>query len=362
MTKSSSTRSVQIISTLGLFSMLFVTRIVINVTYSSDVLDVSNTWDYIISALLSMAVTAVMLVPIYFVNKNSHSLNFQDFVFTNFKKTYGVVFVVFALYFLYVCSYTFCLFSNFLNDLSNPQVNPLLISILLVVVCLYGATKGIQAIVRTSAIIFIFLILSFIFLFISLATQIDKLNFKPFFEDGFAPTANGLLTMVARNFALPVLVVLLPICKGNIKKGLSIWTVSVYAVIIIFIVVLTGALGDYIQYLKHPVLSGSAMGELGILKRLDVVYLGFWTAGMFVKISLYLYLFKEMVTAVFNSATGKTAMYLLGLLLVVLGVWANKSYYVSALWFNTFILCGFTVFIGLIMPLIFLLKTKRGVK
>ena len=59
------------ISAAQLFVMLFISRTIVNITYSLYIAETSEMWDNLVSAVISFFLTLLMVIPVYLLYKLS---------------------------------------------------------------------------------------------------------------------------------------------------------------------------------------------------------------------------------------------------------------------------------------------------
>lgn len=349
------------ISVAQLFVMLFISRYIVNITYSLYVTDISKMWDNLISAVISFFLTLLMVIPVYLLYKRSPSHSILDRGYIAWGKLGAIIAVIYAVYYIWVLCYNLSLFDLFVTDLMNPKISAAALSLGVMAAAIYGAYKGIEALGRTSGLVLIAILAAFIFLICALAVQVDPLNYKPYFADDMSGVLNGTLLELAQNSCIPALAVLLPFAKGNVKKAIGWWCTSVYGTIILVVLLVVGVLGDYLGTQVFPVYTAASVAQIGIFQRMDAVFLGVWTAGIFIKCSLFLYLVSLCIKKMWGEKASRISILVTGavVLLTTYGITASNA--VMAVLFNNNVLLSLTVLTAVIIPLIFLLtKRKRG--
>ena len=346
-----------------LFATLFISRIITNITYSSTISSSNSIWDQIISSGIAFILTFFMIIPVYLICNKRESMNIADMSYFLIGKI-GVIFVfIYAAYYIFICVYSLSLFNNFVTNVMDPNISIILMSVSVLITTSYAAFKGIEALVRASGFILFLVILAGIFIIISLLPQIDSLNYEPLMYDGNQDVVKGVILMLSTTSCIPAMAMLIPLAKGKVKKGIVLWNVATYASISIFIFAIVGALGDYVKTQLFPVYTASMIAGIGFLKNLDSLYLGIWTTGLFIKISLFLLLFSMCIKRIFGDLAGRISIFVGAVFIVVISVLSNNTPYFNSYIYNVNFLFGFTLLTSIIMPLILLIvdfiKSRR---
>lgn len=343
-----------VISSAQLFGILFLSRMVINITYSPLMFGSGNIWDHIISAVISFVLTFILVIPMYKICTLRPNMTIADNSYFLFGKLGYIFIFVYAVYYLCVCGYTLSMFNMFVTNVMSPNISVVVLSIAIILTSCYGAFKGIEALVRASGVLLALICLALIFLIISLIPQIDTLNYVPFMLSGTGDVKRGVLLMVSRTSCIPVMGMILPMVKGSVKKGIIKWNTAVYASIIVLIYVMVGSMGDYLKTQMFPVYTAASIAELGILKRLDALYLGIWSTGLFVKISLFLFVFSLCVSRIFGERSGRISVFVGGVLVAIAGILVEKYKQFSVYLYNVDFFLVFTIITAVIIPLLLL--------
>lgn len=338
-------------SVFQLFAILFISRMVVNVTYSSYSADIDSLHFGAVATLIALPLTLLMVTPIYLMFKTGAGRTVTDNAYDLFKKWGAVIAVVYGLYFLWILIKTLSQFNVMVTNVLNPTASVLVLSIAVVVASMYGAYKGIEALGRATTIIFIFIAVALITLLFTLVPKVDKLNYVPITMANTKDIVSVVMDMLSKNSCIPAMAILLPFVKGKTKATVCWWGVAVYATTAVFILLITGVLGEYLQTQVFPVYSLTAVASLGVTERLDGLFLGVWTAGMFVKISLYIYLLSACVKRIFGETISRWSILICGILVLIASMGLTITESVFNMVFNNTLLLALTITTGVVIPL-----------
>lgn len=351
------------ISVSQLFCLLFISRMVVSMTYGNILIGDSEIWDHLISAPISMILTWIILIPIYVLFVMDKKMNVLD----NLRELCGRIGIciisIYILYFLLISFHTVSVFEKFIFNAINPPISvPFLTALLLFSSC-YGAYKGIEAISRASGLIFVFTVFAMIFFLISLISSIEPINYKPLMFKGNESVFEGIKLLISQSSCVPAMAVLLPMAKGNHKKGIIIWNTGVYLVFASLIMLVVGTMGDFSQTQLFPVYTAAGIGKFGSFKHLDSLYLGIWISGIFIKLSLFLMLAGEGVKKIWGEQARKRSILIFGFLISVMSFFSDKLELLSSPFMTSFLI-WFLIIISVIIPIVLIIirlrKKKRG--
>jgi len=289
--------------------------------------------------------------------KNNENLDITDINEKILGKFGKIISVIYAFYFLLSCTYTLSNFKIFIESVINPPISFLVLLTSIIIFACYSAAKGINAIARAGVIILFLTFFLLIMIYISLFKLIDFTNFRPFFYENYNSLTDGIFFMLSRMSCIPAMGMLLPMCFGNIKKGIITWNFLVLFLMSSMIFLVTGVLGELSDIKLFPIYTATSAAKISKFENLDSLYLGLWTAGIFLKLSLFLNLSSECLRKSFGRKSNKIIIFLLGIILIITNMFVKISNIMSGI-FDTRFLFFMTIFTAFLVPLILLIIKK----
>lgn len=345
------------ISVGQLFSMLFISRMVVSMTYGTLLISDSDIWDHVISAGVSFLITFLLVIPIYSLFSMDEKMNLID----NLRELCGRVgwlfIVVYTIYYLIISFHTLAVFNNFILSAINPPISLPLLSLLLLSSACYGAYKGLEALARTSNFILVSTAFSILFLGISLFSSIESINFKPLLYNGTESAMEGTVYMLSQSSCIPALAVLLPLAKGNHKLGIAAWNIGVYSVFALVIMLIVGTMGDFADTQLFPVYTAAGIGKFGSLRHLDSLYLGIWISGIFLKLSLFLLLAGEGVKKIWGEKARKVSVVIFSILMAIFPFFSENLNILHQSFITEFLFV-FLIVISVVIPSVLVVLKK----
>lgn len=336
--------------------ILFLSRIVVNITYNPYLSGSGEMIDHILSCVVSFVITSIMFIPIYFMYKKYDTLNLIDDSYYLLGKFGVVVAILFALYFLLVSIYSLSLYTVFMNNVIMPDMPILVVCVAVTIVSVYAAFRGIEGLARASTLLLVLSLISIIFLICTLIPHVDTLNYTPLLYDGNHQFLQGVNIMISRTSCIALIAVFIPyLKKGNLKAGFITWNAGVYLLMILLILSIVGSQGDFLKTHVFPIYAAFNDASIGFLKRLDVFYLGIWTTGLFVKISINMLAFSICISKIFGEKYFKTIAALGGVIIAVSSIIIASTSKVELFTITSSIPICITLFISLIIPTILLI-------
>lgn len=347
-----------IITVPQLFSMLFISRMVFNLTYTPIFLGTDGMWANIISNLLAFVISFIFVIPIYKICTKKQGSDISDVSFSLFGKLGALVSIIYALYYLFIVCYTLSSFSIFVTTVADPNISLVVLTFSIIIISSYAAFKGIEGLARASSIILALVAVSLIVIVVSLVVRINSFNYSPILNYGIDKIVYNTTLIVANTPCIPALAMLIPYAKGNIKKGFKVWNISVFVVISIFIILIVGSLGDYLKTQMFPFYTATSIAQVGEIKRMDALYLGIWTCALFVKISLFLYLFYISVKKICTKKGSRISVLIALLVAAIFSISVTKYRGISYYLYRPEFLFVFTIITSIVIPVILIFVEK----
>lgn len=340
-----------------LFVLLFISRAIVTITYSPELSSGEDMWNHLISALISFPLTLLMLVPVLLLRKQNAAMSVLEFSEDIFKRFSIIIVLFYAIYFLLVCGYGIALYNKFILLGVNGEVPIFAILAAVVVASCYGAFKGIEAMARASGLILVGLLVTVLILIFALTPSVEPENYRSILSVSEESVYDGTILMLSRMSCIAALAVLYPIVKGNVTRGSILWSSFIFIVIMVFIILVTGSLGDYLKYSIFPVYQAAKTVNIGFLQRLDALFIGLWTAGLFCRLSLFLYLFALCIGKIFGKRTSRLAIVIGGASILIFGALISDLGFESFI-FNSNLWLWLTLTAAVIIPLVLLILYK----
>ncbi len=342
-----------VVTTTQMFALLFLSAIVVGLTYNLPMSKSNNLQDHIASAFIAMGLSFVLIMPVYKLYQINNAMNIADSCMWLFKK-FGIVFlIVYGLYYIFASCYILSLFNIFVGNIMSLNVSPFFLTLAVVVTASYAACKGIEGIARGGIIIFFIICIAIIFIVITLIPQVDIMNYSPLLYKNMDETLNGVFYILSLAFYIPLAGILFPFIKGNVKKTVCILNFSVYGILILAMFIVSGALGDYLKTQTFPIYSATSVAEIGVFRRLDAVYLGIFTMGLFITISLFLLAFYLVMKKMLGEKRGKFIVALGDILVLLISLVLPLF---SNLFYNMKFILLFTILTSFFIPIILLIR------
>ena len=351
----------KIISLPQFIVLLMVNRLVISMTFGPSSINGNDIWDCIISSAVVFLLTFLMVIPVSILCKNSDGSDILDINEYTLGKFGKIISIIYSFYFILVCTYTLFTFKIFIENVINPPISFPVLSTTMIIFACYASSKGIESISRCSSIILFFIVFLLALIGFSLFKVTDFTNFKPFFYSGYESLTDGIIFMISRMSCIPAMGLLIPMTNGNIKKGIIFWNILVFSLMSVSIFLVVGVLGDLSSVKLFPIYTATSVSKISKFENLDSLYLGLWTSGIFLKLSMFLNLSSECLRKSFGNKSNKIIIFLLGIILFLTNTFSKISNSFKGI-FNVKFIFFFTILTAFVIPLMLLILKKRSKK
>ena len=302
--------------------LIIICRIISVLTIMSPIYMGPTNQDTWMVVLTSFIYTILASVPILFLSNKFNNLTIIQYMEKIFGKFLGkVVVIIYATFY----TRTAILFSYIAIQMVRssflPDTKPIITIMVLMISCVYVASKGIEAIARFAEI-FVPVILITISIFIILGyNNVDLSVLLPIYKESTFFNINyGAIQLTFTFIDINILAMIAP--KLESKKEInSIFIKSVlYSLgFVIASVVTQASLG--VEQSKHsnfPFLAYiRRIKAYSIFERIESIYIIMWISAMIIKIATYIYISNQGFKEIFEKKSGNIYIYMIGVIVAL---------------------------------------------
>lgn len=337
------------ISSSQLFCLLLLSRGVLSVACGAFG---GNIGSAALSAAIALIASILLSIPVLYLGKDGTA---------ELQSGAGrAVSGIYAIYFFYSVCVTMSMFTVLREETSGMRISVILVPILMAAAAVYASYKGIEAIARCGALILFAVASAFVLLCLSLIPKSDMLNLPPLGSYKVADIIDNAVIMVGEQSCIPAILFIYPHIKGSVKKPTVLWLFVLFACVIFLSLFITSILGDYALSQPFPVYSWARLSSFGVLQRLDSIFLAVWTAGVFVRLSLLLWVLSVCIRYAFGKKLSRLAAPVFGVLALITAVVVPFNTAIRSLVLNPGLLLFATIFCCLVLPFALILKRRLG--
>ncbi|SDE91443.1 GerAB/ArcD/ProY family transporter [Sporomusa acidovorans] len=267
--------------------------------------------DVWITEILALFYLPLLCAPLLFLSKQFAQLTIIEYLTIIAGKWIGKALgVLYTVFFLFIAIIDLSLFDNIIKPINFPETPDYAIIALALITCGYGVFKGLEVITR-AAELFAPQVLAVIAFYAVL--QIPDMDFRVFLpilaDSSFSEINFRAFNTAARMNEIVVLAMLVPsISKKGKPTTILFWAAIIVTVFSLIIIVPTLAgLGlDLAKKTFDPYyLFIKQISIYDFITRIEFLIVAAWNIGMFLKISLLLYLSTISIVQIFGLSRRK---------------------------------------------------------
>ncbi|OEF97807.1 GerAB/ArcD/ProY family transporter [Desulfuribacillus alkaliarsenatis] len=231
-----------------------------------------------------------------------------------------IAIVIFFVYFFSLAT-AMTAYMAHTNQTILPETPRSVIKWCFLFVCFYSLYRGPASVIRSGGLFFTILILASITLVFFLLPDLDFQEFKPIMYHGWEPLLVGLLVPTVLFFETLFILHILPMVKT------TKWTYRVpylaHLLAGLLLLIVSGSLvavfgAKEAEELQFPLFTlVRAVSVAGFLERLEFMVVGIWYASIFLTVTMFLYVCRELFLHMFKRLNKHTKYVNVALILVV---------------------------------------------
>ncbi len=347
------------ISVWQMIILLFLSRTFNTVTFVPGFSGYTNTpaeyWGILLSGLLAV----LLVIPVFLLCRKMPQMNVVAAAYYVSRPIGISVSLLYTGMMLLVTVNTIAHFVFFLTNTIYTQTSVWWLVVPTLLVALYAAFHGIQAIARSGSIVFVVFLLLFGLIVLSVGGDIELVNFRVTLHGEWRQVLFASWREAASNLELAAFALLLPYVKNRRKTGAGVYIVSSTAFVVVVMFLITTVLGDYARSCVFPFYTVASLGEVSVLQRLDSVHIALWTLIGVLKIALFLFLAADCLKYLLPRRSVRWSACICAVCVLPFAIW--MSYDLVTLYRGAQVeQSGIPLLVGCVaLPLIVLLFCKR---
>lgn len=262
------------ISSSQLFFVLFVSRIVVTLTYVQTVSVGKLSSDFLFSIALSFVFTMLLSVPIILCLKSNRE---------------SVIPIAYSLYFIWLSAINISRFSYFASSRISVNSSMIFFIIAIVASACYCAIMGVEGISRFGSICGVILLITVTVVLIFNVHNLNMINYYPVETNSKMDVVKNALVMTSNSAEPAVLLIMSDKINGSKFKPLLASIGASYLTVFLLILFVVGIMGASATLQAYPIFSLFQMASVGSFSRLDMLHTAFWVLALLLKISVLIY-------------------------------------------------------------------------
>lgn len=257
-----------------IFLVLFVSRIVVTLTYVQTVSVGKLGTDFLFSIVISCVFTIILSIPSYLSVKNNKSVLLP---------------YLYAVYFSWLAGVGISRFSYFASSRVNTSSSMVLFIIVISVAAGYCAVLGIEGISRFGSFCGLLLVITLAIVLLFNVHNFHFINFLPVYSNSLTDIFKNAFVMASNSTEPAVFLILSNRINGNKSKPLFLSLLVSYITVLLIIAFVVGVMGANASLQSYPIFALFQMASAGSLSRLDMLHTSFWVLALLLKSSLLIY-------------------------------------------------------------------------
>ncbi len=266
------------IAPVSVLYLLYISRIVVTLTYIQSVTTNLMNPDIMISMVIAMGLTIVFALPVIYCSKKH-------------KNPVDVVWLgpFYSLYLIFAAALSISRFSYFASTTLNPDSQALLFVLVIGICALYAALLGIEGIARFSSFCFLMLVIAIATVFLCNIKNYNEINLYPLITNKTDRIFYNSLTLASNSMEI---VLFLPLSKrvnGYAVRPLIRAVTLSYLTIIVLLLFVFGVMGDSAGIHSFPLYALFQLAKVRSFEKIDALHISFWIFGIFLKSAILFY-------------------------------------------------------------------------
>lgn len=349
------------ISVNQLFFLLFVSRILVSLTYIPSMNYQQTKGDLLLSILLAAPILILAWLPISIYMKRYSNMPIMQLDSVVGEKTVKALCSLYFLWFVLSAGLNVSRFVTFVNTQMSPQMSKILLSVLIIIGACYGAFLGLQSLGRVASVLIWLLLVGFVIILGMSSKYFTVTNFSPILENPISDNILNAVSIASSTSEMAVVLFVLPTMNEKIGKKFALWSVGVFAVIWVLYFFTVGTLGEYAKIEAYPVFTLSQISGDNLFERMEVVHTSFWLLALFLKTAMFISCASFCVKTVFPNISKLFSIAVSGVSSIVSAIVISSVFAVYNGAVNPYVtIVSFAVFIVVIPTALILLGRRKS--
>lgn len=343
-----------------LLILMFVTKISSVIMYPESFSGILSVWSLMPSLLISIACIFIISLPIILCTHYEKSGLIRSMYD---GKAIPLILIVVSIYRGMSDLYRF---NGFSIEYGGLDLSQFFIVALIFTAAFYGAWRGIEGIVRFSALVFMWVVLGSIIVTAGLLPSFDTELIRRLGTASSEDAAGYLPFVLSDGGELILLLCFLGRTKGRAFQNIMRWNIFQGLFLISMLILVSGTMGIYLKDMTFPfyhITEGA-----GFLQRLHPVFIGIVISAFVCRLGACLIIIRESLKSLSYDEKTAGRLFPVFACLIVVGVVAlnNAADFAEVIFNNDIMLISFAV-ITILIPLIrlgsvlFSRKGRRGI-
>lgn len=300
--------------------------------------------DILLPSIITFLLYLVCLIIIIYYKNNDSNIVYSS-------KIYSFIYIIVLSYF---CILFMLRLFSFCRIYLSDEINDIIILISLFFAAIFGANKGIEAIVRYSLLLFLLIIISVITIVVFIYPSFNNDIIKALNQESIINSGNNLFFLISESPELIVLFLCSPFTKDSIKKNGIAWLAFQSVFMLFMLILISGTLGTYLTGTVFPFFKITEVS--GPLQRLNSIFIIVLLSSEITLISTFLFCIKQYLKQTTNNY--KSIFWMISVTVFLSSVLIKDNTTISDLLFSNITVTVIIIISAVIIPIIILVSEK----
>ncbi|CAK7084821.1 endospore germination permease [Tissierella carlieri] len=312
------------ISTRQIIFVIIISRVATVLTVMPIIHMGSANQDIWVMILVSSFYTILSIIPILFLSAKFSNLTIIGYIEKIFGKVIGkIIGIFYGIFFIRTSILFFYIATQMIRTAFMTELAPIIIILILMIVCIYITSKGLEVIARTAELFGPIIIISLIIFMLLGYNNIDFSVLLPIYRDsGFLDINLGAIQMTLIFTDIYILAMNIPQLqnKKDLYKIIIKATAYSLSLILMMIVVTQTSLGiEQTRHSNYPFLTYVRMVRTySVFERIESAFLVIWTLSIMIRIITYLYISSYAFKEIFKKKEVNIFVYIITIISAVI--------------------------------------------
>ncbi|MBE6811678.1 MAG: hypothetical protein E7523_02220 [Ruminococcaceae bacterium] len=277
------------ISSLQLFCILFVSRLLGTFTYMSQLQTTLHAGSRIVATGVCLIFSILSAIPVLLFLQKQNNASFLNSVSILSDKTSRLIGIFYAVVFLFAAIITITRFGLFAGTVLIQNTGLYISVFFLLLVSIYCVYQGLQPFARTAVIFAVILLFSLISVIAGTIGECDLSNIPSVQKNEIPDIVRQAFFSACRNIEIPALLFISEEIKGKAHSTVLKF-ITVFSIIsALLFTVAGGVLGEFGEQQIFPLFTLTSVAKFGLFERMEDLLTGIWIVCAMLKTAFLLY-------------------------------------------------------------------------
>lgn len=271
--------------------LMFVSRISAVITAQQSFDGKASVWGLMLPLLVSIVIYTTVLIPVLVCGGFEKQQKADDIFTTRSGRAFLILFSVYECTSILYRTFSFCIEYA-------PDISGIVITVIIFAAAVYAAVKGLEAAVRFSFLVFIWILAGSIVVMTGLFPLFDLQSLN--MNAGRISMSDGIASVISGAGEIILLICYLSRTKGRMLRPVMMWNIFQSLFLVFMLILVSGSMGIYLIGTTFPfyhITDGT-----GTLQRLHPVFISIVISSAVCQLSGYMLILKDSLCSMRSSS------------------------------------------------------------